>query len=58
MRKKKWPYSWQYNGAEAMDTILDWATWNVPNGEWCFNGWETIYFKTDAARILFLLRWA
>jgi hypothetical protein len=53
-----WPYQWQYNGAGALQDILDWGTWNLPDGEWCFNGWETVYFKTGRAYAWFLLRWS
>lgn len=47
--------SWQYNGADKFENILVWCQKHLGNN-FVWN-WETIYFKTEADRTLFLLRW-
>jgi hypothetical protein len=48
--------NWQYNGADEFDNILIWCEQHLGNN-FVWN-WETIYFKTEQDRTVFLLRWA
>lgn len=52
--KKHFP-NWQYNGADKFENILIWCQRHLDNN-FVWN-WETIYFKTEEDRTLFLLRW-
>lgn len=47
---------WQYNGVAAFDDIALWCEQTFGNNwAWSF---ETIYFKNERDRTLFLLRWS
>jgi hypothetical protein len=47
---------WQFNGLDKFDEILIWCEQHLGNNFiW---DWETIYFKTEADRTVFLLRWS
>lgn len=47
---------WQYTGTAKFDNILIWCEQHFGNDfVW---DWETIYFKTEAVKTAFLLRWA
>ena len=48
--------SWQYNGIAPFVEILQWCEKNFDNN-WIWN-WETIYFKREEDKTMFLLRWA
>lgn len=48
--------SWQYNGIVEFDYVLIWCEQYLGNN-FVWN-WETIYFKTEADKTVFLLRWA
>lgn len=53
--RKNFP-SWQFNGLDEFDNILIWCQVHLDNNfVW---DWETIYFKTEADKAFFLLRWA
>ena len=53
--RKNFP-SWQYTGTDKFDNILIWCDRHLGNDfVWNF---ETIYFKTPAAKAFFLLRWS
>lgn len=49
-------YTWQYNGCDKWQTILNWCFLNLENQFWS-NGYETLYFKNERAYVWFLLRW-
>ena len=52
--RKNFP-KWQFNGLDEFDNILIWCQVHLDNNfVW---DWETIYFKTDADKAFFLLRW-
>ena len=53
--KKNFP-SWQYNGSGKWNDILIWCEQTFGDN-WVWN-WETIYFKHDKDRTIFLMRWA
>lgn len=53
--KKTFP-SWQYTGAAPFEEIAVWCEEHFGNN-WIWN-WETIYFKTEQERTMFVLRWA
>lgn len=48
--------SWQYNGCDKWDNVLVWCEKTFGN-DWIWN-FETIYFKYDKDRTVFLMRWA
>ena len=53
--RKNFP-KWQFSGLDEFDNILIWCEQYLGNNfVW---DWETIYFKTDADKAFFLLRWA
>ena len=52
--RKNFP-KWQFKGLDEFDNILIWCEQYLGNNfVW---DWETIYFKTDADKAFFLLRW-
>ena len=53
--KNNYP-SWQYNGCAKWDDVLMWCEQTFGDN-WVWN-WETIYFKHDKDRTIFLMRWA
>jgi hypothetical protein len=48
--------SWQYNGCAEFEAILLWCE-KTFGDDWIWN-FETIYFKYDKDRTVFLMRWA
>jgi hypothetical protein len=48
--------SWQYNGIASFEEVAIWCEQHFGN-DWIWN-FETVYFKTEADRTAFLLRWA
>jgi hypothetical protein len=48
--------TWQYNGAAPWSEILQWCNSTIPTNVWT-NGFETLTFDSDAAYLLFMLRW-
>jgi len=48
--------SWQYNGVAPFDNVLQWCELHFGNN-WIWD-WETIYFKREEDKTVFLLRWA
>lgn len=48
--------SWQYNGIAPFDEVLQWCEQHFGNN-WIWN-WETIYFKREEDKLLFLLKWS
>lgn len=49
--------SWQYNGIEKWNTIIDWCEEYLYN-DYTTNRHETIFFKSKEAELLFCLRWS
>jgi len=46
---------WQYNGAAKFTDMLIWCEQHLGNNfVWNF---ETVYFKTEKDKVVFLLRW-
>lgn len=55
--KKTFPsYQHRYNGTATFQDIMLWCEENFGN-DWIWN-FETIYFKHEKDKLLFLLRWA
>jgi len=48
--------SWQYTGSGSWEEILLWCE-KTFGDDWIWN-FETIYFKYDKDRTVFLMRWA
>jgi hypothetical protein len=48
--------SWQYNGTAKFDEVAIWCEEHFGN-DWIWN-FETIYFKREADKSAFLLRWS
>ena len=53
--KKTFP-SWQFNGVAPFQDIMLWCEEHLHN-DWIWN-FETIYFKHEKYKLLFILRWA
>lgn len=52
--KKTFP-SWQYNGVATFEDVMLWCEEHLHN-DWIWN-FETIYFKTQEDKLVFMLRW-
>jgi len=52
--KENFP-SWQHNGVASFDDVLDWCEEHLHN-DYVWN-FETIYFKTQEDKLVFMLRW-
>ena len=48
--------SWQYNGCDKWDNVMLWCE-KTFGDDWIWN-FETIYFKYEKDRTVFLMRWA
>ena len=48
---------WQYNGVDKFSNILAWCYRYLDVKDWDTNCNETIWFKTEQAYTLFLLKW-
>ena len=48
---------WQYNGVDKFSTILAWCVGQLDPKEWGSNLYDTIYFRTDTAYTMFMLKW-
>ena len=48
--------SWQYTGIAPFDDVLDWCE-EILGDNFVWN-YETIYFKRESDRTMFMLRWA
>jgi hypothetical protein len=53
--KQTYP-NWQYNGVDSFQNVMLWCEEHLGNN-WIWN-METIYFKTEQHKLLFLLRWS
>lgn len=53
--KKNFP-NWQYNGVAPFDDVAVWCEEHFGN-DWIWN-FETIYFKREADKTLFALKWS
>ena len=55
-----WKYNgnWHYNGRADFSTILAWCYQHLDIGDWETNLQRTIWFKSEAAYTLFVLKWS
>lgn len=49
---------WQYNGIVKFSTVLAWCYQHLDINDWETNLNETIWFKSETAYTLFMLKWA